>query len=175
MTRYLRCFISALLLLTSNSCAFAQTLEQSAAYIISGGFVDVADIKAIDQDTVLVPAFWFLPTFLMPKITLKVANRKQCILMSEGVLPQQRNKHMDLYLNNVILAETYDESSNLPIFRMFYLVGEEYVVCTRDGDQQGCQRILATAVKTVNLPRIYNAVKYLYSNFCVSATRKGAF
>jgi hypothetical protein len=135
--------------------------------------VNIADMKVIDQNTVRMPAYFLIPTFLIPEVTLKVTNRKDCSIEMEGS-QYQTKKNIELYLNNVILGETYDERTILN-FSKFHLVGEEYVGCVYEGTLKQCLRDWDTNAKTVDLPRIYNALKYLYSTFCTSARRKGAF
>jgi hypothetical protein len=122
MRQYMARFVSMLLFLLINNPvnSFGQTLEQTVGYIFSGGFVDLGDIKQVGQDTVRIPGYWFLPTLLMPPVTLTVTNRKQCMVKIEGF---QYNQHtyLDLYLNNVILSETHHETNAMfPAFSKFY-------------------------------------------------------
>jgi hypothetical protein len=66
--------LTAGLFLASISWAASQTLEETAAYILDGGFAELDDIKTIDQDTVVTPPH--NESFVqIPKQTFKVIFR----------------------------------------------------------------------------------------------------
>jgi hypothetical protein len=162
------------LLVSGSANTGAQTLEQTAAFIISGGFVDLKDLKAVAEDKVFIRGYFLAPTVMMPPLSLTVTDRKQCILQTKSMY-QTQTEFMDYYFSNAILSETHDEPTDLPDMTKFYLVGEDYVVCPRDGDSGSCLRSAGLAAKTREIPTIYKAMKYIYSDFCKSARRKNAF
>ncbi len=161
--------------LSFNSCAFSQTLAQTAAYLLSGGFADLGDIREVDPETVRVPGYMPTPMFYVYPVTLKVTNRDQCEVLSAPDGNETSLKEINVYFNNVIVDEI-DVRTQLSGFSNFWLKGEEYVVClllTREG-KRTCLREFDTSVRTENLERVGKAVTYLYSNFCTSARRKRA-
>jgi hypothetical protein len=162
--------------ITTPSCAFSQTFAQSAGYLLSGGLVDLGDIKSIDDDTVAVPGHMVTPTFFVPPMIFKITNKQQCEVSFQ---PQNPNTSpvkaiSTFYLNNVIVSETTDKQvpGGLRAFSYFTLSGEEPIQCVGG---QSCSRTQSIVVKTETVPRLYNAIKYIYSTFCTSARRKSAF
>ena len=103
---------------------------------------------------------------------MKTINRQQCVVSTS---PDGYNgPEAIFYFNNVIVKET-TEKSQVPNQSTLYLKGEDYVLCILQNGAKNCLRQLEIGVKTDNLPRVYNAIKYLYANFCKSAERKNAF
>jgi hypothetical protein len=162
--------------LNFNSCALSQTLAQTAAYLLSGGFADLGDIKEVDQDTVRVPGYMLTPMwwYVFP-LTLKVTNSRQCEVLSVVDGNETALKEYTVYFNTVIVDEI-DVKAVSPGLNKFWLKGEDYVACLllRD-EKRNCVREYDTSVKVENLERVGKAVTYLYSNFCTSARRKRAF
>ena len=160
------------LLLSSISFASAQSLSKTAAYIIIGDDIDLGDLREIDQDTVRIPGYMATITFLVKPTILKTINRQQCVVSTS---PDGYNgPEAIFYFNNVIVKET-TEKSQVPNHSTLYLKGEDYVLCILQNGTKNCLRQLEIGVQTDNLPRVYNAIKYLYANFCKSAERKNAF
>ena len=160
-------------MLLAQTHALSQTLAQTAAYIIAGGFVELGDIKEIDQDTVGIPGYMMTFTFAMPPLTLKVVNRQKCEVLTTDLATAK--KEVIISFNKVIVQDTTEELL-VGNFSKFSLIGEEFVACSFiNGVQQTCVRNFPTVAKSESLPRIYNALKYLYSNFCTSARRMSPF
>jgi hypothetical protein len=177
VVKYIFYLVSALWVsLSFNSCAFSQTLAQTAAYLLSGGYVDLGDIKEVDEDTVRVPGFVLTPMwwYVYP-VTVKVTNTPQCEVLTVADGNETPLKEYTVYFNNVIVDEI-DVKAISPGLNKFWLKGEDYISCIlyRDGNRT-CVREYDTTVKTENLERIGKAVTYLYSNFCTTARRKRAF
>jgi hypothetical protein len=150
-----RAVLLILLLLSSVSHVSAQSLPKAAVFILSGGFVDLQDIKEIDQDTVHIPRYLFAITFLVQPVILKIINRQQCVVSTspDGYEAPQAV----FYFNNVIVKETTDNpiGSN---YSKLYLKGEDYVFCIiQQNNTKSCLRQWDTAIITDNVPRVYNA------------------
>jgi hypothetical protein len=164
------------LLLSSVTLASAQSLSKTGIYILNGGFVELEDINEIDGDTVRTPAYAF-PEILVPKIPAmiwKVINRQQCVF-SRSAVDDKSGVSMVMYLNNIIVKETKTLTQEA-IYSKVRLKGEDYLVCVFvNGTKTECSRQQDVLVMTDNLPRFYNAIKYLYSNYCRTAERKNAF
>jgi tetratricopeptide (TPR) repeat protein len=152
------------------------SLAQTAAFILSGGFVDLGDITQIDNETVRVPSHMIGLTYLVSETRYRVVNQAECIISTE--IPSLPQRSMTLYLSNVILNEARAEetmSNQMLRLSKLYLRGEDHVVCVNNGGNRQCLRQFDTATPTENLPRMWNALNYLYSNFCSPAKRKSAF
>jgi hypothetical protein len=158
-----------------SSSAFGQTLAQTTAYLLSGGFAALGDITEVAPETVRVPGYRPTLTFYVYPTTLTVANRGRCEVLSVADGNETPLREFTVYFNNVIVDEI-DVRTQFGGLSKFWLKGEEHVAClvSRDG-KRTCVREYDTAVRTENLERIGRAVSYLYSNFCTSAHRKRAF
>ncbi|MCP1848373.1 MULTISPECIES: hypothetical protein [unclassified Bradyrhizobium] len=164
-------------ILLSASQSIGQTLPQTAAYILSGGIVEVKDMKTDGDDTVYVPSFMIGLTNMIPAMAVHVSNRERCEITFEPVKSDQV-KRVSVYFNNVIPTETRNQltaKNQLQSISTFYLIGEEQVVCAEVNGNKGCSRTLDTPAYTENLPRVYKAIDYLFSKFCSPSRRKGAF
>jgi hypothetical protein len=159
--------------LVANSYALGQTLAQTAAYMLSGGFVDLGDIKEIDQDTVRIPEHMVTMTFLMRPLIYKVINPKQCEVSATPDGYEAEMKEIYFYLNNIIADEI--DVKRFGSLSKVYFKGESNVACILSKGGKNCIRQYDTAAKTDTLERQGNAVRYLYSKFCTSARRKSAF
>lgn len=177
MSKLIGAILAASIIVTANpSNGSCQSLAQTAAYILSGGNVDLSDIKHSNNDTARVPGYVFAVTTLQPEMNYQVTNQAECIITANT--PSSPQRTMTFYLNNVILKETRSQeivSNHMFRLSKFHLRGESHVVCFKDRGNQGCLRDFDSGTQTDNLPRIWNALNYLYSNFCTSAKRRSAF
>jgi len=156
----------------SNACnaAFAQTLEETVSFILSGGRLDLSDIKRIDPDTVSAST----PDGAQK---LRVIDRDNCVL-HDFDSPYQKDGSQYNF-DNIILGET--KTSTVQGTVLDGTLGSEVPVIQFQGEQDlhcypgFCSKSFTIKLYPSNAERVVSAIKYLYSNFCTSAKRKGAF
>lgn len=166
-------------LLLSSSLGLCQTLEQTTAYIINGGFVDVSDMKQVEVGTVITPTY-NLQMFPIPQSSFQVMDERQCVILQNrqsGIFP---GAQLTWHFNNVIVSETSQQQVAEQLTKMHFN-GELPVFCASSlggavaSPPESCSRQSDFTVENKNLPRVYKAIEYLYSKFCSSAHRKNAF
>jgi hypothetical protein len=174
MIRFCRWTFSgiAVMLVFSSACntAFAQTLEESVSFILSGGRIDLSDIKRIDPDTV---------SAMTPGggQKLKVVDRDHCIFHDFDSIYQTDGSQYNF--NNIILSET--KTTTVAGTMLDGTLGQEVPVIEFHGEDDLhcypglCSKSLVITLKPSSAERVTNAIKYVYSNFCTSAKRKSAF
>jgi hypothetical protein len=131
-------------LLSPGDFASAQSLPETAAYILTGGTVDVGDMKEVDQDTTVVtmpipsnPLLGMIgaPANLNVSFIVKVIDREQCIIQAipdpdQKIIPDNIIKALPdfvYYLNNIIVDETTYQTLGAGTKLVFS--GEEFVLC----------------------------------------------
>jgi hypothetical protein len=157
-----------LLLSSTSNMVFAQTLEQSVSFILSGGSIELSDIKQIDADTVSASIFggWQ---------KLKIIDRNHCILRAFDSTLDNNHGYLQYNFNNIVLNETKFTTQccildhEIPVIEFH---GEEDVLCN---SMTGCFKSFHIMLNRSNVERVTNAIKYVFSNFCSSAKRKSAF
>ena len=155
----------------------AQSLSQTVAYIVTGGAVDLGQMKELNDHAVAVPSFVIGMT-MMPQQTIQISDNNRCEAVATIA---QGSGSITYYLGSVLPEETRTQPFlNNALFQLsnVYLVAEEKAVCLANsniGRNTVCQKELDITANTKDIPRVLEAIKYLYAKFCPSAKRKSAF
>ena len=175
---------------TANSSS--PTLEQTAAYIILSGDVDLSQMTTNSDGSVNTPFhnIFGSPFTVLPAAVTKVIDRPNCIVevVMQAVQGMQPEKHMYFYFNRV--SGFRDEevyAARLGNFTRIWALSESPVFCASGGgtrltgelipENYSCitDAPLVGGIKPQNVERVHKALDYLYSQFCVYATKKSPF
>jgi hypothetical protein len=177
------------LLAWSSSSAFSQSLVETAAYILSSGRAEPGDLKKIDDNTVQFTGQASAQLASSPSITgrdlpkmrldvIRSINRRQCEFANLNVLQSGRMlPTMNFYFNKIIIGELSEQPRLFSDQSVLRLVGEDEIACAFNLDDRGtgyCTHEFSVSPKTAIVPKMRDALNYLYSNFCTSAKRKSA-
>ena len=150
-------------LLTCSSVATAQSLAETAAFIIEGGAVNLSDMKEKDDGTLSYKR-------LNIQATVQVIDKDHCVIQKTGTneIIKSDVAVITYYFDNVIADESTIQGDTL------HLVGADKVYCYKSATFNECQKTRDLSIAT-EPSRITKAIKYIYSNFCTPAKRGSAF
>ena len=168
------------------------TLEQTAAYIILSGDVDLSQMTTNSDGSVNTPFhnIFGSPFTVLPAAVTKVIDRPNCIVevVMQAVQGMQPEKQMYFYFNRV--SGFRDEevyAARLGNFTRIWALSELPVFCASGGgtrltgelipENYSCitDAPLVGGIKPQNVERVHKALDYLYSQFCVYATKRSPF
>jgi hypothetical protein len=156
---------------------------------LGSGRAEPGDLKKIDDNTVQFVRHSPAELTSSPSITgrdlpkmrldvIRAINRRQCEFANLNVLQSGRMlPTMNFYFNKIIIGELSEQPLLFSDQSVLRLVGEDDIACAFNLDDRGtgyCTREISVSPKTEDVPKIRDALKYLYSNFCTSAKRKNA-
>jgi Sel1 repeat len=168
------------------------TLEQTAAYILWSGDVDLSQMTTNSDGSVNTPFHYIFgsPFTAIPAAVTKVIDRPNCIVevVMQAVQGMQPEKHMYVYFNRVNgFRDEEVYAAPLGSFTRIWALSESPVACTSGGgtgltgellpENYSCitDVPLVGGIKPQNLERVHKALDYLYSQFCAYATKKSPF
>lgn len=171
--------------------AKSQTLEQTTAFIIEGGAVDLSQMTTNPDGSVDVPQHTILGPFtLQPQMTVRAVNKEQCVIESKIVSAAgQPEKTLTFYFNRIVSVHRDSASTRTPFGNVtnIWAESEQPYVCFVGGGSslQGqplppsyCPSNSDAALATVrkeNIKTVLAAIDYLYGRYCKFARKKSAF
>jgi hypothetical protein len=182
----------AILLPTTMQTTSAQTLEETAAFVLTGGEVEL-EMTPSDADGFrrwtsdkyfTTRSVSTLATFAPVRMKVDVVS---CSVRFEGNASLLGSKELvggvqEFYLNNVILNEMRESNSFRSPGKILVFTGELTVVCSnfdnRTSGHPDCDeksKSFQIYVSSEKRERFDKAVAYLYSKYCKSAVRKSAY
>lgn len=165
------------------SSAHAQTLEQTAAFIVLGGDVDLSKMKLNSDGSVSTPS-------VMVGLNLSPSARWTSIPSEEGCVVQTfmpnlqtgAQTAMQFHFNHIVGWKSGESDARRSVV---WAVGEEPVVCIQHVPGSGsaptalvntnCVNKTDIAGNNENMDRVGKAIEYLFSKYCHQAVRKNAF
>jgi hypothetical protein len=167
--------LTAGLFLACCSLADSQTLEQTVAFILYNGEVELSNMTTNSDGSVEVPLQQTTLLLTTPPRTIKVNDRQNCEIevVAKSLLGKPED-HVIYYFNRII--EFRDQPTQAGIY--VWAISEGPAM-TGGTDILGQPTTNSTnpilAVYSQNLDRVHGAIKYMYSKFCSFAKRKSAF
>jgi hypothetical protein len=186
-----------------SKAASARSLEQTAAFILTGGDVEVSSMTVNADGSVTTPAyalpeaiFQGVPLIMFPAARYAAIDRENCVVegTSAGTAPiyrSQPQKKIWTYFNKITGFNEQKVSvpmnGSLAVRIKIFATSEEPYICASGGgielggrplpQQRTCyftDQALA-GVRPEKLERVENAIHYLYSAYCKLATKKNPF
>jgi hypothetical protein len=157
--------------------ASAQSLPQTAAFVVSGGMIDPTDMRVINQDSVQLPSYVVGLLAAMPPMAVTVVDRSSCTVRYRQV-PTDERRYIAFYFSKFIVGETKQQvarGSGLQSMYTLLYIGEEPIYCAFENGRKSCGRTFDSAVNETNLSRVHRVLSHLYSQHCTSAKRRSAF
>lgn len=164
----------------TQSDAGSPTFEQTAAFILLAGNVEISQIKQTSDKAVSFnnnnasdnPIIGLLAPQLSQG-TLTTIDRAKCAVQL-AIIPVGG----EYYFNNIILDDIKADEIVYPdaLVRITFR-GEDNVHCLFNDPVKGklCEQKMVITTRQDNFERFIKAVKYLYSNYCTAAKRKSPF
>lgn len=169
----------------------AQTFAQTAAFILSGGDVELTDVQQDSKGFVPWPhTYKYFQT--NPPMSFDVfralrikADESSCVVRVEGDLDRGKEKYgaiREFNFSSVILGETRQGDAWRAPGKFTVFTGENPLMCANYDNESTGRPICDVTVKSVQVyvdpekqTRFEKAVAYIYSKYCKAATRKSAF
>jgi hypothetical protein len=171
---------ACLLLLTP---ARAQSLEQTAAYIVLGGDVDLSKMKSNPDGSVSTPSVMVGLNMMPPETWTSISSDEGCVVQAFGPnLQTHQQTAMQFHFNHIVGWKSGQGDAQRSVV---WAVGEEPVFCVQPITASGsapttvfntnCANQYDIAGSNLNMDRVGKAIEYLFSKFCHQAVRKNAF
>ena len=163
--------------------AQAQTLEQTAAFIVLGGDVDLSKMKLNSDGSVSTPSVMVGLNLSPSETWTSIPSEEGCVVQAFGPnLQTHAQTAMQFHFNHIVGWKSGERDAQRSVV---WAVGEEPVFCVQHIPGNGsapttlintnCVNKYDIAGNNLNMDRVGKAIDYLFSKYCHQAVRKNAF
>ncbi|RXH05823.1 hypothetical protein [Bradyrhizobium vignae] len=165
------------------TAAQAQTFEQTAAFIVLGGDVDLSRMKLNLDGSVSTPQYTSGLNLTPSQTWTSISGEEGCVVQGFGPnLQTNQQIAVQVHFNHIVGWKSGESDAQRSVV---WAVGEDPVFCTQNlpnGSSApaavihtNCANEFDIAGNNLNMDRVGKAIDYLFSKYCHQAARKNAF